>query len=61
MKTFDEEFTTLAKVASVQAHAKHDATLFNTVCTNVRNDPKELDENIKELRKHIDEGKRLHG
>ena len=31
------------------------------VCTNVYNDLKELDGNIKGLRKYIDQGKRLYG
>ena len=61
MKTFDKEFTTLEEVASAQAEVRHDATLFNIVCTNVCNDLKALDGNIKGLRKHINEGKRLYG
>lgn len=31
VKTFDEEFTTLAEVALTQAQVKHDASLFDTV------------------------------
>lgn len=53
VQTFDEEFTTLSEAASTQAQVKHDATLFDTLCINVRNDLKSLDECIKELRKHI--------
>lgn len=60
VKYFDEQFTTLSKVDLGQAQYKHDA-LFDMVCTNVRNDIKLLDVCIKELRKNIDEGKKLYG
>lgn len=61
MKFFDKEFTTLAEVASAKAQGTHDASLFNIVWTNVHNDMKALDGNIKGLRKHIDEGKIFYG
>lgn len=61
VRLFDEGFTTLSKVASTQTQAKHDGKLFDTVCMNVRNDLKALDVCVKELRKHINEGKKLYG
>ena len=61
MKIFDEDFTTLEEVASTQAWVKHDASMFDTVCTNVRNYLNELNGSIKDLRKHNDEGKILYG
>lgn len=61
VKTFDEKFTILAKVAIMQALSNHNATLFNTMCTNMHNDLKEIDGNIKELRQCIAEGKKLYG
>ena len=60
MKSFDEEIITLSKVAIEQAQAKHDASLFDIICMNMRNDLKTLDVCIKELRKNIEEGKKLY-
>ena len=60
VKTFDKEFTTFVEVTLAQAQVSNDATLFNIVCTNVQNGLEELDGNIKGLRKHIDEGKKLY-
>ena len=47
VKTFDGEFTNLAKVVVMQEKTNHEAALLNTVYTNVRNDLKEVDGNIK--------------
>ena len=61
VRYFDEELTTLIVIASIQAQEKHDASVFDIVCTNVRNDIKSLDVCIKDLRKSIVEGKKLYG
>lgn len=61
VKYFDEEFTTFSKIALVQAQENNDASLFDTIFKSVRNDRKTLDMHIKELRKRIDEGKKLYG
>ena len=60
VKTFDGEFTTLSKVVVAHTHNNHDATLFNIVCTNVHNDSKVLDRNIKEVSKCNTKGKNLY-
>ena len=39
-KYFDEEFTTLSKISLIQEKVKHDASLFDIVRTNVRNNLK---------------------
>ena len=49
-RAFDSEFITLSNVAIVQAHTKHDASLLDTICTNVRNDMETLSVCTKELR-----------
>lgn len=46
VNTFDEELTTLVEVALVKAHIKHDAILFDTMCTNLRNDLTQRTEEI---------------
>ena len=56
-KTFDNEFTMLSNVAIVQAQTKHDASLLNSICTNIRNDIETLNSCIKVLRQSMDEGK----
>ena len=61
VKVFDVELTTLSNVSFVQTKIKHDATLFYTVCLNVKNDLKTLGVCIKKMRKYIDEGKKLYG
>ena len=61
MRTSDAQFTTFLYIALVQAQIKHDASLFDTVCTNIRNDIQTLNVYIKELRKSVDEGKKLYG
>ena len=42
VREFNAKFSTLSNVASIQAQTKHDATLFDTLCTNVRNDMQTL-------------------
>ncbi len=49
-KTFDNEFTRLTDVATMQVRTKHDASLLNTICTNIRNDIETLNVCIKVLR-----------
>ena len=60
VKTFDEDFTNLAKVVATQVQKNHDASLFNTVCTNIHIDLNKIDGKIKELRKCIAKGKKLY-
>ena len=48
-KTFDNEFTTLTSVATIQAQTEHDGKFLNTMCTNIRNDIETLNVCIKEL------------
>ena len=38
IKAFDIEFSTLANVAMAQAETKDDASLLDTICTNIRNE-----------------------
>ena len=59
-KAFDSEFSTLIDEASVQAQTTHDASLLNTICTNMRNDMNTLNVCIKELRQCMEEGKKFY-
>ena len=61
VELFDEEFITLSEISSLQAQTKHDASLFDIVCTYMRNYIKSFDVCIKNLRKNIDEGKKFYG
>ena len=56
-KAFDDEFTTLMDVATIQAQTEHEGKLLKTMCTNMRNDIETLNICIKKLRKCIEEGK----
>lgn len=49
-KAFDDEFTTLTNVATIQAQIEHDGKILNTMCTNIRNDIETLNVCIKALR-----------
>ena len=49
-KAFDNEFTTLSNVASIQSQTEHDGKLLNTMCTNTRNDIETLNICIKAFR-----------
>ena len=44
----------------VQAQTKHDASLLDTIYTNIRNDTQILNVCIKELRQNIEEGKKIY-
>ena len=59
-KAFDSEFTTLTDVAMVQVQTKHDASLLDTISTNIRNDINILNVCIKELRHNIEELKQIY-
>ena len=59
-KAFDSEFTTLIDVAMVEVQTKHDASLLDIMCTNIRNDINILNVCIKELRQSIEEGKQIY-
>lgn len=61
VKTFDGELKTLSEITVAKAQKNYEETLFNTMCINVHNNLKELDGNIKELRKCIAKGKKLYG
>ena len=56
-KTFDNEFTTLTNMATIQAQIEHDGKLLNTMCTNIKNYIETLNICIKALRQSIEEGK----
>lgn len=60
IQAFDVEFTSLSDVVLVQAQAKHDAQIFDTICQNIKNDLGALDARIKELRRYKQEGKALY-
>ena len=49
-KAFDDEFTTLTNVASIQAQIEHEGKLLNTMCANMRNGIENLNICIKALR-----------
>lgn len=49
ISSFDSKLTQLKKVTTSQAQINHDAQLFATICTNVRNDLQSLDDCIKEF------------
>ena len=59
-KAFDNEFTMLTNVATVQAQTKHDASLLNSIRTNIRNDIETLNVCIKVLRQSMEEGKYIY-
>ena len=56
-KAFDDEFSTLINVATIQAQIENDNKLLNTMCTNMRNDIETLKICFKELRQCLEEGK----
>lgn len=50
-KAFDNEFTTLTDVVSIQVQMEHDGKILNTtMCTNMRNDIETVNVCIKALR-----------
>lgn len=60
MEDFDNHFSTLEEVTNTNLQTKCDATLFSTVCENIRNDKAVLDVCINDLRICNYEGKELY-
>ena len=56
-KAFDDEFSTLMNVTTIQAQTEHNGKLLNTMCTNMRNDIETLNICIKALTQCLEEGK----